>query len=110
MVNILKRLREKGWRIILWTCRAGAELDVALKQCHSLGLAFDAVNDDIQEVKDRWGSNRSPKPFANIYLDDHAVSPFWEGRYNHLYNPWDRKGFATLMDDINGVLEGGAES
>lgn len=72
--DYVKMLREVGWRAVLWTCRDNdnedAELDAAIAFCKDLGLEFDAVNDNVPEVKALYGDPR--KIHANIYLDDRA--------------------------------------
>lgn len=69
--KLLRRKRE-GDRIILWTCRAGKELEDALRWCELHGITFDAVNDNLQEHKDMFGDNPR-KIFAHEYWDDRAV-------------------------------------
>lgn len=61
-----------GSKLILWTCREGEELDIALAACAEWGLRFDAVNDNLPEMKAAWGNNPR-KIFANEYWDDRAV-------------------------------------
>ena len=43
-IDVLKRFRNHGGEIILWTCRKGQALDNAVKACLNAGLEFDAVN------------------------------------------------------------------
>jgi hypothetical protein len=59
-----------GAKLILWTCREGKELDDAVKACKKYGLEFDAVNDNLPELKEKWGNNPR-KIYADIYIDDH---------------------------------------
>ena len=47
-ITFLKSLREYGAKLILWTCRTGADLDEAVRLCYDHGLVFDAVNDNIR--------------------------------------------------------------
>ena len=61
--------QQTGDMIILWTCREGALLKSAVKYCKNYGLVFDAINDNVQENKDRWGNN-TRKVFADYYIDD----------------------------------------
>ena len=58
-----------GDKLILWTCREGPELDAAIEICRYYGLEFDAVNDNIQELKDYW-KNNPRKVAADYYIDD----------------------------------------
>lgn len=81
LIDELKLLQKNGDKIILWTCRCGKALDDAVKFCKDFGLVFDAVNDDLDIVKDgfkdemEWweSSGKARKVFADIYLDDRAL-------------------------------------
>lgn len=76
LIAILKRLKQHGNRLILWTCRHGQHLEDALAWCRERELFFDAVNEDIDEVKDsEFGRTKSNKVFAHIYIDDRASNP-----------------------------------
>lgn len=61
--------KEKGDKLILWTCRAGKELLDAITACNKEGLYFDAVNDNLEEMKEAWGNNPR-KVAADEYWDD----------------------------------------
>ena len=65
----VKAIQDKGWKIVLWTCRVGKQLHEATRYCLAEGLFFDAVNENIQEVQDLFeGDTR--KVYADKYLDD----------------------------------------
>lgn len=72
MINYIKRLRKKGHKIILWTCREGPDLEKAVEWCSKRGLVFDAVNDNLEETKQWFGGN-SRKIVAHYYIDDRAL-------------------------------------
>ena len=83
LFNELITLRERGVKVILWTSRLGKELENAVNFCKSMGLEFDAINDDVEEVKEKfesykeWEKTKQPinrKIFANIYIDDRALT------------------------------------
>lgn len=77
----LIELKKAGNELILWTCRCGKQLEVAVAYCKVLGLEFDAINDDLERIKEMfpdgmkwWMENlRARKVFAHIYLDDSSV-------------------------------------
>ena len=73
LIRLLIDRQEEGDRLILWTCRAGKELDQAVDWCQRKGLEFDAVNDNLPEIIDRYGGN-SRKICCDYYIDDRAVS------------------------------------
>ena len=65
----LKKLREQGNKLILWTCRENEMLENALKWCKEQGLEFDTVNDSLEEEKLKYGT--SPRKIgADVYIDD----------------------------------------
>ena len=73
LFDFLIKRRKHGDKVILWTLREGKLLDLAVNFCKGWGLTFDAVNDNIPEMIERWGCN-SRKVSADVYLDDRAVN------------------------------------
>lgn len=61
-----------GAALILWTCRSGELLDKAVAWCGEHGLTFDAVNENLPERLEHYGSE-SRKVSADEYWDDLAV-------------------------------------
>lgn len=72
LFQYLKMLQRMGDRLILWTCRRGVSLKEAIAFCKARGLIFDAVNENLPEVIERFGGD-SRKIFADIYIDDRSV-------------------------------------
>lgn len=72
LIELLKRKQSQGDKIILWTCREGADLDVAVHWCKEQGIIFDAVNDNLPEIVDKYGVN-SRKISCDFYIDDKAL-------------------------------------
>ena len=65
----------QGSKIILWTCRNGKALEEAVKFCiDELGLHFDAINENLDEIKVLYGGD-TRKVFADEYWDDKAMIP-----------------------------------
>lgn len=71
---LIREQQEKGSRIILYTCRNGAELDAAVEYCREQGLIFDTVNENLPELIELYGGD-TRKINAEYYLDDKAVNP-----------------------------------
>lgn len=71
-IDYLKTMKQQGARIILWTCRAGDKLNDAIKWCEEQGIVLDAVNDNLPDLTEAFGSN-TRKVYADIYLDDKAL-------------------------------------
>jgi hypothetical protein len=70
----LKELKKLGHELILWTYRAGKELDEAIEFCRMNGLEFYAINESYpDEVFDETVSR---KILADIYIDDRNIGGF----------------------------------
>ena len=57
----------------MWTCRSGIQLTQAVFFCKSYGLEFDAVNENLPDIIEKYG-NDSRKISADIYIDDKALT------------------------------------
>lgn len=68
--------RQNGAKVILWTCRVGELLDNAVAFCKNYGLEFDAVNENIPEVKEAYGVD-CRKVCATEYWDDKSVKRYF---------------------------------
>jgi hypothetical protein len=73
IINWLIGYKKSGAKLILLTCRDKKELQEAVEWCKGYGLEFDAVNDDVPEVKATF-TNKSNKVYADIYLDDRNIT------------------------------------
>lgn len=73
MIAFAKAAQAQGHKIILWTSRAGADLENAVEWCRLQGLVFDAVNEPLPEQIKRWG-NDTRKIYADYYIDDKNVT------------------------------------
>ena len=74
LIDYLKEWKENGNKLILWTCRSGEALDNAIKWCQEHDLEFDAINDNLPEIVQLYGSN-SRKITCDYYIDDKAMLP-----------------------------------
>ena len=74
LIEYLKKWKTTGGKLILWTCRAGEALDAAVKWCSEQELTFDAVNDNLPEIVEKYGNN-SRKITCDYYIDDRALLP-----------------------------------
>jgi hydroxymethylpyrimidine pyrophosphatase-like HAD family hydrolase len=71
----LKQLQKQGHQLIMWTYRAGKELDEAVEFCRAHGVEFYAVNKNYpEEVLDEAVTSR--KIYADVYVDDRNVGGF----------------------------------
>jgi hypothetical protein len=73
LISYLLDRKRYGDKLILWTCRAGEALVAAIDFCAQHGLHFDAVNDNLPEIVERYGSN-SRKITCDYYIDDRSFT------------------------------------
>lgn len=71
-IDYVKEMQAKGWKTILWTCRDGEALEMALEACNNEDLFFDKVNDNLYEEDNNVLSR---KIYASIYIDDKTLNP-----------------------------------
>ncbi|MCZ4695203.1 hydrolase [Ancylomarina euxinus] len=106
-IESLKLIQEQGHQLILWTYRAGKELDAAVEFCKENGLEFYAVNKNYPE--EIFDDSISRKINADIYIDDRNFGglPSWGEIYMHIQGEntlpfWTghitrKKGFSQLI-------------
>lgn len=73
LINHLIKRRSEGAKLILWTCRVDERLQEAVDWCMGFGLEFDAVNDNLPEMVEKFGANPR-KVYATCYIDDLSVN------------------------------------
>jgi hydroxymethylpyrimidine pyrophosphatase-like HAD family hydrolase len=83
--HTIRALQKKGHRLILWTYRAGKELEEALDFCKKHELKFYAVNKNYPEEK--YNEQISRKILADLYIDDRNFGgmPGWTEIYQTLH-------------------------
>lgn len=67
----LKKLQEKGHRLILWTYRNGKHLEDAVAFCEKNGIIFYAVNKSFPE--ETFDPKYSRKINADYFIDDRNI-------------------------------------
>lgn len=67
--EVLRELTEKGYRLILYTLRHGETLRQAVAWFRTRKIPLWAVNENPEQR--RW--SRSPKIYADLYIDDSAL-------------------------------------
>lgn len=73
IIEKLKQEQKNGSKIILWTCRENELLKSAVIWCEEQGLIFDAINDNLEEIK-QYMSHNTRKVYATEYWDDKSIS------------------------------------
>lgn len=111
-INKLKAEQADGAKVILWTNRVGGALDKAVNFCKEHGIHLDAVNENLPEIVQGFGTD-CRKIFANEYWDDHAVwmskqdiGEFSDGfhTFNSLYHQ-RLILFAALVNTFHCILD-----
>ena len=74
LIAYLKEWKRNGNKLILWTCRDGDALSKAVEWCKEQNLEFDAINDNLPEIIEFYGSN-SRKISCDYYIDDRMMLP-----------------------------------
>ncbi|QNJ96875.1 BT0820 family HAD-type phosphatase [Constantimarinum furrinae] len=69
--DTLKKLQDRGHRLILWTYRSGKRLDDAVEFCKANGVVFYAVNKSFPE--EEFESKYSRKINADYFIDDRNI-------------------------------------
>jgi len=99
--EVMKELKEAGWKLILWTCREDEGYNInrqylteAVKFCKENGIDFDAVNEAIPELDFRCDTCKKRKPYADVVVDDRNLGGFpgWEVVRETLINGCDSNG------------------
>lgn len=69
VIDYVTEEQAKGAKLILITMREGKDLEDAIIWCKERGLVFDAVNDNLDFMKEFF-CNNPRKIFCNEYIDD----------------------------------------
>lgn len=84
LIEYLRDRQKNGDKLILWTCRVDDMLQKAIEWCKENELTFDAVNENLPEIIENFGSD-TRKIFANEYIDDRNIWPLENGVADVLY-------------------------
>ena len=97
VIEYILEEQAKGSKIILWTCRVGVHLENAITWCKEQGITFDAINDDVEETKEKYNNECGRKIYADIYIDDKGVPPIFckKGFRNAI-----RRIYDTIIGDL----------
>ena len=90
--DTLKALQKKKHMLILWTFRAGKELEEAVDYCRQNGVEFYAVNKSYpeEEFEEGWISRKID---ADLFIDDRNIGGLlgW-GEVYQMLHPIDDAG------------------
>lgn len=84
-VEYMRRLKEDGHYIILWTCRKDKRLEEAINWLLDQGIPFDRVNAHEPKNLAMYGDD-TRKVYAHCYVDDKQVGglPTWPEIYEYI--------------------------
>ena len=82
-LEYMKKFKDAGATLILWTMRDGHELVDAVAYCKAGGVELDAINHGIGDRN--W--TQSPKAHCNLYIDDAAYGCPLKQSMNTRYRP-----------------------
>jgi predicted mannosyl-3-phosphoglycerate phosphatase (HAD superfamily) len=76
--EVLKKIKEAGGKLILWTCREDSKrrkyLTEAVEFCKTQGVEFDAINETLLDKEFREPPSLMRKPYANYIIDDSSFN------------------------------------
>lgn len=105
----LKALQDRGDQLILWTYRAGKELEEAVEFCRKNGIEFYAVNKNYPE--EVYDETISRKIIADIYIDDRNVGGFpgwsniWQMLNPDIFNDDIKKQMGNIPKSKSSILK-----
>lgn len=91
-IEFLRKAKENGAEIILYTCREGKELNEALEWFKQNNVPIDRANENSPARVKHWG-NDCRKIGADLYIDDKACS-LWH----------DRRDWSDLLSSMFDLL------
>lgn len=70
--RVIRRIKENGGEIAIWTCRTGHH-ELAVKNYLALhNIPYDSFNEILPSEKAEWGEG-GRKIFAHCYIDDKGI-------------------------------------
>lgn len=76
--RVIRRLKENGAEIAIWTCRTGEHAMTAYNFLKENNIPFDTFNDTLPSEKEIWGDS-GRKIFAECYIDDLSIHAQMQG-------------------------------
>lgn len=98
----LKELQKQQHELILWTYRAGKELDEAVEFCRKYGIEFYAINKNFPE-EEFDEATISRKINADVFIDDRNVGGFLG--WSKIWEILNRGTLGSAEEEIKYVKE-----
>jgi len=81
--DVMKKLKNDGHRLIIWTCREGVPARDMINWLLEKDIPFDRVNDNFPDMIERYGYN-ARKIGCDLIIDDNQIGglPGWNDIYD----------------------------
>lgn len=76
--RVIRRIKDSGGQISIWTCRTGEHLEQARHFLESNNIPYDYLNEEFAEIAEIFGGS-GRKIFADVYIDDKGVDTIANG-------------------------------
>jgi hypothetical protein len=70
--RVMRRIKESGGEIAIWTCRTGEHEERVKKFLESHNIPYDTFNDILPSERKVWGEG-GRKIFTHCYIDDKGI-------------------------------------
>lgn len=72
-IRVMKRIKEEGGKICIWTCRCGNDELKVKRFLAENKIPYDTFNEPFPEMIAQFGDGNPRKVFADIYIDDRSL-------------------------------------
>jgi hypothetical protein len=70
--RVIRRIKENGGEICIWTCRTGEHEEKVKKFLADHDIPYDSFNEILPSERQYWGEG-GRKVFAHCYIDDKGI-------------------------------------
>ena len=79
----INQLQKDGYTIIIWTCRTGKPLLMAIEFLAKIGIKYHHINQSCPINVSKYGGVDTRKVYADLYIDDKMLFklPSWDEIY-----------------------------
>lgn len=81
--RVMRRIKENGGEIAIWTCRTGEHVDRIKEFLSNHEIPYDSFNEILPSESLMWGEG-GRKIFADCYIDDRSIHAQMNGGINWL--------------------------
>jgi hypothetical protein len=70
--RVIRRIKENGGEIAIWTCRTGSHEIEVKNFLDAHNIPYDSFNEILPSEREQWGEG-GRKIYADCYIDDHGI-------------------------------------